>query len=69
VIPYGLCSTIGGMSNPSPPKKSALNIEVPTELKERLVAYADDRGLSQTASATILLGDALTQAGYPRASR
>lgn len=48
------------------PDKVPLNTQIPAELKDRLVAYATDRGISQAAAQTILLGDALTREGYPR---
>lgn len=50
-------------------EKTALNISIPTELKERLVRRAEELGLSQTATATILLDQALTRAGLPRSPR
>jgi hypothetical protein len=46
--------------------KTALNIQVPAELKARLEEYANDHGLSQTATATIGLDQWLTAQGYPK---
>lgn len=57
------------MTSPDSTEKVALNVQIPDPLKTRLVAYADDRGLSQTASVTVLLDDALNRAGYPRTTR
>lgn len=45
---------------------AALNIEIPDELKSRLVEYAADNGISQAAATRLLLNDALAASGYPR---
>jgi hypothetical protein len=49
--------------------RAVVNAEVPRELKERLVEYATDAGLSQTAVLVIALNDWLTRNGYPRKTK
>jgi hypothetical protein len=46
--------------------QAQLNFPVPTQLKERIKAYAASRGISQTAACKLLLDGALTREGFPR---
>lgn len=48
--------------------KSPLNVEIPAELKTRLVAYCEETDLSQAAVARLALNAYLTSHGHPKKS-
>lgn len=47
-------------------RTSPINTPIPIELKERLVQYSDDNGVSQATVVRLALNEYLTRAGYGR---